>query len=206
MIQGKEYQITFSLIWSRSKEIRSPVVWNDPEQGWSDHHYLGQALSIWSPLDSITESLFNPLSIVLLNPQIQLWKYWTRNLIENFSGFVLLGPLKWGVSRRMWVRCTWANALTAYWTKGQILPRSERPSQRLAKHWPRAKKDQTKVLEKLSQCQLIIKGIFRRRSKLLKFVIVIIEKLFNHHFSSFFWTIHSHIKDFRGGSTNFTDF
>ena len=50
-------------------------------------------------------------------------------------------------------------------TKASI---AKRPSQPLTKHCPRAKKDQTKVLEQLSLCQLIIKGTFRRERKTSK--------------------------------------
>ena len=53
----------------------------------------------------------------------------------------------------------------AKWRSRPVLTKAskaKRPSQPLTKHWPRAQKDQTKVLERLSLCQLIIKGPFRR--------------------------------------------
>ena len=46
--------------------------------------------------------------------------------------------------------------------------KAKRPSQPLTKHWPRAQKDQTKVLERLSLSQLIIKGTFRHGRKISK--------------------------------------
>ena len=48
------------------------------------------------------------------------------------------------------------------------------------------RKHKIKRLKGLSHRQLIMKGTFRQGQKTSKFVIVIIEKWFDHHFSSFF--------------------
>ena len=60
-------------------------------------------------------------------------------------------------------------AAAAKWRSRPVLTKAskaKRPSQPLTKHWPRAQKDQTKVLERLSLSQLIIKGTFRQISKI----------------------------------------
>ena len=95
--------------------------------------------------------------------------YWTRNLVGNFSLSLFLLPC---YSAGSWAEMSqkgvgWrAGRLLA---KRSTLPGSERPSQRLAKHWSRAKKkDQTKALETLNQCQLFIKGSFRSGRKISK--------------------------------------
>ena len=48
------------------------------------------------------------------------------------------------------------------------------------------RKHKIKRLRSQSHSQLIIKGTFRHGKRILKFVITMIDKLFDHHFSSFF--------------------
>ena len=62
-------------------------------------------------------------------------------------------------------------AAAAKWRWRHVLTKAsiaKRPSQRLTKRWQRAQKVQTKLLEQLSLCQLIIKGTFRHERKTSK--------------------------------------
>ena len=68
----------------------------------------------------------------------------------------------------------------------QIYPGAVRPSQRSAKYWLRAQNRSNKSMETTKSTSWWSKPASDTLEKNLKFVILITEKWFYHHFSSFF--------------------
>ena len=112
--------------------------------------------------------------------------YWTRNLGGNFYFYC---PATRQGRGRKWVKRAWAGEQAAYWPKGQLLWFYPGASAR-AKAWPNTDLAPKKIKQKYSKDSASVSWSSKESSdaegKLLKFVKVMIEKWFDHHFSSFF--------------------
>ena len=164
MIQSIEHQITFSLIWSRAKRLRSPLC--DMNQGKEDQITCSL---IWSWVKEIR------------SPLPRSWSSQRRSKSHDLKLFseIYAGAREiWGVSF----------AVAAKWC-ARFLLRPTKLSAR-ANGWPNTDPHPKRLKQKYSNDSAYVSWWSKAPSatggKLLKFVMVMIEKWFNHHSHYFF--------------------